>query len=329
MQNRLHTISNPLYSTCTWLSRVGVYANWISREKIDEHHGLLQIVGKPGSGKSTIMKQTFEQVRSACSGTTTCVAGFFFNKRGTSLEHSSLGMFRSLLHQLLQCHPLKLPALMKLQEQELQEQDDGQISGLYLPSLRDVFQELFLDQQNDIRTIIFVDALDECDEPGSRDIAYFFRQLTDSAYSAGVQLDVCLSRRDFPTVFLRDCPDVKLEMFTRCDIEHYISKRFEVAGFGDSDTIKEIRSEIADKANGIFLWVVLVVDEIIKEKDNGRNEMYLLGQIRRLPAQLDSLFTELLDLHKMSRSKLQITLRLFQWAVLSTSPLRLQDGITF
>ncbi|RYP37671.1 hypothetical protein DL768_010844 [Monosporascus sp. mg162] len=320
MQNRLKTISNPLDNTCMWLPQVESYANWISRAKLDEHHGLLQVTGKPGSGKSTIMKKTYERVLSSFAGTKTCVAGFFFNKRGTSLEHSSLGMFRSLLYQILQLHPFKLAALMSLYEE-----DEARVSGLHLSSLQDIFRDVFLDQTNDIRTIIFVDALDECDEPGNRDIAYFFRQLTDSAYNIGVQLDVCLARRDFPTVFLKDCPEIKMERFTRCDIEHYISRQLDIAGFGGSDVGQEIRREIADKANGIFLWVVLVIDEIVKERDNGRNERYLLEQIRHLPAQLDSLFAELLDLHKMSKPELRITLRLFQWAILSTSVLRLRE----
>ncbi|UKZ64976.1 uncharacterized protein TrAtP1_006179 [Trichoderma atroviride] len=271
------------------------------------------------------MKRIFEQVLSKFHGTTTCVAGFFFNQRGSLLEHSSLGMFRSLLYQILRFHPQKFPALLKLQEQELQEYDEHQISELYLSNLRDMFQDLFLDQQSDTRTIIFVDALDECDEPGSREIAYFFRHLTDAAYSVGVRLDVCLSRRDFPNVLLRDCPEVRLEKFTRCDIEYYISRQLEIAGFGDNQTMKLIQREIADKADGIFLWVILVIEKTIKERDNGRNEKYLLREIRRLPAQLNELFTELLDPSKMSKSELRMTLRLYQWAVLSTSPLRLHE----
>lgn len=324
MQNRLKAINSPLLNTCGWLPRVKAYSDWIAREKVDDHHGLLQVMGKPGSGKSTTMKRAFESAVSKFSGTTTCVAGFFFNKRGSLLEHSYSGMFRSLLHQILRFHPHRFPALLKLQEQESQEHDD-QISTLCLPSLRDMFQDFFLDPKNDIRTIIFVDALDECDEPGNREIAYFFRHLTDSAYNVGVQLDVCLSRRDFPNVLLRDCPEVRLEMFTRCDIEYYISRQLEIAGFGDNETMKLIRREIADKADGVFLWVILVIDEIIKERDNGRNEKYLLREIRRLPAQLNKLFTDLLDPSKMSESEIRMALRLYQWAVLSTSPLRLRE----
>ncbi|KAK4074996.1 uncharacterized protein Triagg1_4660 [Trichoderma aggressivum f. europaeum] len=325
MQNRLRAIKNPLLNTCTWLARVKAYEDWISRKNVKVHHGLLQVVGKPGTGKSTTMKRTFEQVSSKFSEPTICVAGFFFNKRGNLLEHSQLGMFRSLLHQILRFHPQKFPALLKLREQESQEQDDDQISDEYLSSFREIFQDIFLDEQNNTRTVIFVDALDECDEPGNRDIAYFFRHLTDEAYKAGVQLDVCLSRREFPNVVLKDCPEIRVEKFTRSDIEYYISRRLEVAGFGDNQTTKQIQCEIANKADGIFLWVILVIDKIIKESANGRNKKYLLDEILRLPAQLNSLFAELLDPSKMSRAELQIVIYLFQWAVLSTSPLRLRE----
>ncbi|KAI1130301.1 hypothetical protein F5Y10DRAFT_263195 [Nemania abortiva] len=319
IQTRLATISSPLDNTCMWLPQAESYANWISRARLDEHHGLLQVTGKPGSGKSTIMKKAYEQVISSSAGTKTCVASFFFNKRGRSLEHSSLGMFRSLLYQILEFHPLKLTALMGVYE------DETRVADLHLSRLQDIFRDVFLDQTNDIRTIIFIDALDECDEPENRDTAYFFRQLTVSAHNIGVQLDVCLARRDFPTVSLSDCPEIKIERFTKCDIEHYISEQFNIVGFGESDTMLEIRREIADKANGVFLWVVLVINEIAKQRDNGRNERYLLKQIRHLPAQLDSLFAELLDLRKMSKPELRLALRLFQWAILSTSTLRLRE----
>lgn len=328
METRLKTISNPLNGTCMWLPQMDLYANWISRAKLEEHHGMLQVTGKPGSGKSTIMKYAYEQVRSSFDKTSTCVASFFFNKRGTSLEHSLAGMFRSLLYQILLSDSFKIATLSSLYEG-----DADRLLGLHLSDLQDLFRKVFLDQENDDineqprvnRTIIFVDAIDECDEPGNRDIAYFFGELTDLAYSIGVRLDVCLSRRDFPTVSLKSCPEIKIEMFTRCDIEHYISRRLDIAGFSGGNAGHEIRRELADKANGVFLWVVLVVDEIIKGRENGRNEKYLLKQIRQLPTQLDSLFTELLDLGKMSGPELRETLRLFQWAILSTSLLRLRE----
>ncbi|KAF4502459.1 pfs domain containing protein [Fusarium agapanthi] len=42
--------------TCEWLLEDPVYQRWLDRSKLIQHHGFLWIKGKPGAGKSTIMK---------------------------------------------------------------------------------------------------------------------------------------------------------------------------------------------------------------------------------------------------------------------------------
>jgi hypothetical protein len=94
--------------TCTWILRSPTYLQWHDETKLEDHHGLLWIKGKPGTGKSTLMKSIMASVRETMKGST--VVSFFFNARGQELERSTLGMYRSLLLQLL----VRYPSLQKV-----------------------------------------------------------------------------------------------------------------------------------------------------------------------------------------------------------------------
>jgi ABC-type lipoprotein export system ATPase subunit len=94
MEFRQHTISAPMQKTCLWLFEHENYKKWRRRDSLHDHQGLLWIKGKPGSGKSTLIKAAFAQVKYDDSQSTTQrAAAFFFNARGQTLEKSPLGMF--------------------------------------------------------------------------------------------------------------------------------------------------------------------------------------------------------------------------------------------
>jgi hypothetical protein len=78
----------------------------MSAEKLKEHHGFLWIKGKPGAGKSILMKFLFSEAEeSAKSSPNAMVISFFFNARGDHLEMSTIGLYRSLLLQIFEKTP--------------------------------------------------------------------------------------------------------------------------------------------------------------------------------------------------------------------------------
>jgi hypothetical protein len=42
--------------TCKWLLKKSEYLDWLDIAKLPDHHGFLWMKGKPGTGKSTLMK---------------------------------------------------------------------------------------------------------------------------------------------------------------------------------------------------------------------------------------------------------------------------------
>src|SRR5947199_3628427 len=74
--------------TCNWLFGQLEYKQWLDRDLACEHHGFLWIKGKPGAGKSTMMKHALLKSKKLLAGA--AIVSFFFNARGSVLEKSTL-----------------------------------------------------------------------------------------------------------------------------------------------------------------------------------------------------------------------------------------------
>lgn len=123
------------------------------------------------------------------------VISFFFNARGGNLERSTNGMYRSLLLQLVDSIPelgLLIYATFRLESWS----GEGQMQWTN-EALKDLLAKgvKFLIHSD---PILFIDALDKCDEDEVRDMVSFFEQLRESAVAANRTLHVCLSSRHYP-----------------------------------------------------------------------------------------------------------------------------------
>jgi hypothetical protein len=98
METRLASIATAHPDTCAWVVDCPQYKRWIDANLQAVHHGCLWVKGKPGAGKSTIMKNLLRHVEAAASGDK--VVSFFFNARGVTLERTTEGLYRSLLYQM-------------------------------------------------------------------------------------------------------------------------------------------------------------------------------------------------------------------------------------
>jgi NACHT domain len=249
LETRQHTIATALSNTSTWIFERPEFLDWVERRNISEHKGLLWIKGKPGSGKSVMMKHIQTQISQRSSAT----INFFFNARGGPLEKTPLGLFRSLLHQLLQQQRHLLSKFLptyrakrdtlqsgwKWQEEELRDYFANVVGTAQVPSM-----------------IIFVDALDECEEEKVRRVVSFFAKLTSSAISSGCRLNVCMSSRHYSYISVPGCLEIFMEYFNTPDISTYVESELWL----QSEQGVDFQKEVADKAFGVFLWVVLVVE---------------------------------------------------------------------
>lgn len=321
---RYQSLERPADKTCSWLFNLDSYQDWFSSKTRQESHGLLWLKGKPGAGKSTLMKEAFRRAVFGQAESNYRTAAFFFSAKGDVLEHSSLGLFQSLLYQLLPGDRENLQRFYKLWGEKNKSRREGvrtETSIWTEPELKPFFESVLHSQTR--TTIIFIDALDECDESSIRPIAYFWREITNSAYKRGVDLNVCLSSRHFPIITLSDCPEIIVERHNYDDIATYVDYKLQICISTQKSERELLMKSILSKTDGVFLWVVLVVEDILKSWDEGKGMSLLIKQVMDVPKELETLFSSMFSNLKPHEKK--FTVKFFQWAILATKPLRLHE----
>ncbi|KAI0460624.1 hypothetical protein F5B21DRAFT_519336 [Xylaria acuta] len=254
--------------TADWLFTHPNHIAWEDSIDIAQHHGLLWIKGKPGSGKSTLVKTAFLRMQSHSKASGISTAAFFFNARSTQpLEKAPMGLYRSLLYQYF-------------------ESENEGIVRLYEEELR-VYLKRVLVTQTSKPAVLFIDAVDECDDEEARDLVGYFSRLTNEAFQLGANLKVCLSSRHYPQISIDGCPEIAVERHNKQDIFRFIQ-----AGAEDYTLVNDLQQDIANRYGGVFLWVVLVVS-ILKKSGRGKSSKWLKNKLNEIPRELITLFKTL------------------------------------
>ncbi|RYP32296.1 hypothetical protein DL767_005271 [Monosporascus sp. MG133] len=300
--------------TCRWLRNKGEYLDWLNPSKFSDHHGFFWVKGKPGTGKSTLMKFALAQARMSMKDWV--VLSFFFNARGEELEKTTAGMYRSLLLQLLESIP-ELDAVFDSLWLTVWPQD-GQMQWS-VESLMDLFEQA-VQSLGQSRVICFIDALDECDDDQIRDMLSSFERVGELAVASNIRFQVCFSSRHYPSITVARGLELVLEGQEGHyqDVANYVGSKLRI---GHSKVAEEIRAEIQAKASSVFMWVVLVVDILNREYDPGRIHA-LRKRLREIPAGLHDLFRDILTRDARDRDEFILCI---QWILCAKRPLRPEE----
>jgi hypothetical protein len=284
MNVRRQMVKDAHTGTCEWILGEPEYKSWCDTKQTPLHHGFLWIKSKPGAGKSTLMKFLLDSTEQR-SAPHEAVVSFFFNARGESLEHSLEGMYRQLLHQLLTRVSRLQSKISALEISELEA------LGWSRSLLENSFKNCVLNLGQE-RVTCFIDALDECPESDIRDLIDFFEDLGDTTAMNGICFRICFSSRHYPNVTLAKCQHLMLDGQSghQQDIAAYIDSKLRLS---KSEASEEIKDDVQKRAQGVFLWVVLVVKRLNQDLDRG-NIHNLRRRLEEVPGGLDALFRDTL-----------------------------------
>lgn len=316
---RLLTLKQAQTKTCRWLLKNSKYTDWMHADKIQQHRGFFWIKGKPGSGKSIMMKFLFSHAKKTMHGS--IVLSFFFNARGETLEKTTTGLYRALVLQLLEKAPQTWTAF---------EDDDDLDARLNLirqsgwedEVLRQVFVRCLQKLENE-RVVCYVDALDECPEAAVRDMISLFEEIGEMDSTA--EFRVCFSSRHYPEISIRTGLQLVLEEETQHidDITLYIDANLKI---GNHPQLEDVRAELLRKASGIFLWVHLVIPELNKEYDSGRIKA-LKKRLAQIPTGLHELFVDILTRDQRRLGHFRLCVEIILYAVRPLKPSEFRTAI--
>ncbi|KAK4062361.1 hypothetical protein Trihar35433_9182 [Trichoderma harzianum] len=273
-------ISSAHPTTCNWLFNTEQFQQWCQRTELSSHNGVLWIKGNPGTGKSTLMKHTLQY----CEGKLfekAIVAAHFFNARGDSFEQTPIGMLRSLVYQLILKESSTYERFIPLFRNKRQKHTE---CAWREPELQDFLLSEILVCPKPL--VLFVDALDECSESHVRSLVRF---LEDLSIKAKMTLNICLSSRHYPNISM----EKHLELVVETTSEHN-KDIIKYAGDKLTKIDEQIKTKVLQKASGVFMWVVLVIEMLNRAYDEGQLEaMHQL--LQEVPSDLDEVFLTLLS----------------------------------
>jgi hypothetical protein len=246
--------------------------------------------GKAGSGKSTLMKyvQTHDTTRALleqwAGSKKLAVSHFYFWNLGTPLQKTHTGLLRALLYGILEQYPELIPAVFpKLYRARARL--DEECAPQYI-ELKEAFA-LMVEKSNFLKIAILIDGIDEFDGD-HQDMAMFLRSLSSTDLKLVVSsrpLNACLGA-------LEGCPSLRLQDLTRPDMKIYVEEKLSCHPLmiRSPEQASLLTTELMDKADGVFLWVVITVRLLIKGVEDGDNLGELQQTLRSLPTDLKSLY---------------------------------------
>ncbi|KAH7149902.1 hypothetical protein B0J13DRAFT_620249 [Dactylonectria estremocensis] len=234
-------------------------------------------------------------LRSWAQGKILVVAKHFFWSAGPPIQKSQDGMLRTVLFELLLDCPDLAPLLcpQRWNGRALRHVDDWTRSELI-----ECLNNLVSTKELPVHICLFIDGLDEY-SGDHVELAKVLIGLTDSP-----NIKVCTSSRawvDFLDAFGSNPWKLQVHELTTTDIDIFVADMFKAnQQFGklksnNPESAEYLTAEIRARAQGVFLWVYLVIRSLLRGLTNEDDMLDLNRRLLQIPVELEDIFRRMLD----------------------------------
>lgn len=260
------------------------------------------ITGKPGAGKSTLVKYILADPRLKpalmkwSQQRPLIMAGYFSWNAGTGLQKSHEGLLRTILYQCLQLQPDLVPRVFPRRWAALWLFPSTVLPDWDHTEILDAFKSLVFEHGKSYSFAFIIDGLDEFEDD--------HQQLIELLQLVNRQENVKICASSRPWNSFRDAftqsPKLQLEHLTKNDIDIYVRDHFEESqGFRELSAMRpseagELVSEVVKKSKGVFLWVSVVVKMLLDNLSEGDKVTDLQRTLLSLPDDIRQLFDHML-----------------------------------
>ncbi|KAH8895468.1 hypothetical protein GQ53DRAFT_614022, partial [Thozetella sp. PMI_491] len=255
--------------------------------------GVYWVNGQAGSGKSTLMKfvsgheKTKIALEEWAGGQGIVCASHYFWNAGSEWQKSQLGLFQNLLYHVLRSVPRLIDTLCSTHD--LNDVWD-------IDELKETLKRLGEETGLGVKFCFFVDGLDEYGG-AEEDIVEVIRYLALSEH-----VKICTSSRPWPAFsseWKLSKYTIKLQDHTKEDMDKYVrerleeNKRFRELASQDNRCYQIIQ-EISNRASGVWVWVYLVVRDVLRDIRDEEEFEQLMERLNSYPAELDDYFEDIM-----------------------------------
>jgi hypothetical protein len=310
--DRLHSISTPHEGSYDWVfEKRGQKESSLLRWLGDTSgRNVFWMTGKPGCGKSTLMKHLFRnerlfpQLEEWSGHDPGFLTGCFLWNCGNDMQKSSIGLLNTLLYETLQDmiygpfeqDPAIIPWLFSDRWNQFLSYGGG-LGTFTLPELRTAFDLLVSDASK--KFLFMVDGLDEIEE-GPETLLDIFLTATKRE-----NVKMCISSRKEP-VFQEafdGCPRLEVDRYMRKGILSCVLYAFDQnetmfsIPAEDSDGTEEraIILQIVDKSNGVFLWASLATELLLQDVQETDEVATIRARVDALPFDVEDLVAYIVE----------------------------------
>lgn len=249
--------------------------------------------------EADLLQQYMQQERDdTSSGAKLVVAKCFFWNAGSRLQKSLEGLLRCWLFDILQqCPEIVTHARVSSDDLLIRVRE----SKWTLESLMLLLEEC-ITVRISASFCLFVDGLDEFHDEGRNTFRQLLHTLNHVASFPNVK--ICASSRPW-TIFLDAFGVIpertfKLENLTRDDIREYVKDNFKnhdqyvrLSNFDDS--YSSLIEEVSIRARGVFLWVFLVVKDLLDGLTYNDSVQTMMQRLDQFPQGLEEFFQHIMD----------------------------------
>ncbi|PKS06789.1 hypothetical protein jhhlp_006864 [Lomentospora prolificans] len=291
MESHSHDVESALTGTCRWLLKHEMYKRWADRDR-----ALLWTKGKPGSGKSTSLKYALD------------------NWQLTRMISFSLFLLPRSWRRAPAISTRSLETFGKRRREigEHGEKVDTGIGKRLGTCSRNVFQRCSRPARSGCSSMHSTMAVKITQYTWHKS----FKSLLGGAnMSVGSCCHICFTCRPCPILRAYCELEICLEHENKEDISTYVDT--ELSDF--SGPVPNIPNLITERANGVFMWARLVVDQAIAFEYEGRTMQQIKEKIYSVSPDLKKLYQDLV------RNMGPTSLKLVQWICFAQRPLALGE----
>jgi hypothetical protein len=240
-------------------------------------------------------ERTLQGLRKWAGAKKLLTASFYFWNQGNEMQKSGVGLFQSLLYQILRAAPsLATTVYPDHLPHEVWDQQ----------TLKTTFQKIAEDTKLDVKFCFFIDGLDEYNGD-EKDVLLILEALSVSR-----NIKICASSRPgrvYEQWLQKQDRMFDIAQFTMKDMHEYVQtlllssgnfRRRAYVGLGKQimdPAYQQIITDISKWAKGVWLWVFLVTREIIHEVDRGEDIETFRKIVDEFPSDLQKYFERIIE----------------------------------
>ncbi|KAI0541015.1 hypothetical protein GGR58DRAFT_498633 [Xylaria digitata] len=309
--------------TFQWTFKNSSLSDWLCSDS-----GIFWVSGKAGSGKSTFMKflashpQTRESLARWTGSKVLVTAAHYFWSAGTDMQKSQQGLLRSLLFDIFRSYPDYIPIICPGRWATAKI---GNFFSAWAPwttdELSKTLRALTTVEDKLFNFCFFIDGLDEY-EGDHIELCSLFRDMCMSP-----SIKICLSSRPWPVfedsfgsetlkkLYMHDLTRDDIERFAKYQLQTHPRWAVNFAKIKEDEKCGLIE-QIAERAEGVFLWAFLVTRSLREGLSNDDTIADMWRRLESLPSDLERLFRHMLDsvdaiYHPKMAGVLQIAIHAF------------------